>query len=552
MVRQLWAFSRHRLAFASAVLSGGSLTASDEGTERDSGLRQASRAQELLPLLGVCLYAIAIVKNGWLADDAFASLRAAANLVNGHGLLSNPPERVQAFTNPLWTLLFALGYWPAKDAYAVAILLGLGCSLAAAGFVAVARRKGSRDQPEIDAFPRAVGVLALCLSTAFVDFSTSGLENPLSHLLIVCIYVCARGGSDTLVIALLSALLAVNRLDHLLLFVPLLAARLFRAGRVRFRRELGRMALGFLPLALWELFALVYYGFPLPNTAYAKLNSTIKTSEFMSQGLLYFVESATRDPLTVVVIVAGIFAPFVTRSFRVVPFAIGVALYAFYVLYVGGDFMAGRFLTAPFVLAVVLLFHDIVPALPSRLDLAAGAVVVLVPLAAQSSPLGDTGAPVCPVPESGVTDERDCYRAHTGLIANVRATKYKKHEYYELGVGHRRKGAAVYAKNVVGLEGFAAGPKVHLIDQFGLTDPLLARIPFEPPDRSWRIGHFYRTPPDGYVESVRTGKNLLKDPCLARYYERLRRVTHGPIWSWSRFEDIFWLNFKERTTAACR
>ncbi len=551
-VRQLWALSRFRPATAPAALSGESPAISDEVTRRDSGLRQAERARELLPLLGLSLFTIAIVKNGWLADDAFASFRAASNLVSGHGLLSNPPERVQAFTNPLWTLLFALGYWPTKNVYAVAIALGLVCSIGAAGLLAFARRKGSRDQPEIEALPRALGVLALCFSTAFVDFSTSGLENPLSHLLIVAIYICTRGGRSTFVIALLSALLAVNRLDHLLLVLPLLAWRPIRAGRPQLRKELARMALGLTPLVLWEVFAVVYYGFPLPNTAYSKLNATIGLGEFVSQGIWYLVESATRDPLTLLVIVAGVLAPFVTRSFRLVPFALGVALYVFYVMRVGGDFMAGRFLSAPFVLAAMVLFHDIVPALPSRLDLAAGAVVVLVPLAAHASPLTASDAATCVIPESGVTDERSCYRAHTGLIANVRATKYKKHEYYERGAGHRKKGAAVYAENVVGLESFAAGPKVHLVDLFALTDPLLARIPFEPPNREWRIGHFYRALPDGYLESVRTGKNLLKNPCLARYYEHLNRVTSGPVFSWARFKDIYWLNFEERTTAACK
>jgi arabinofuranosyltransferase len=550
MVRTLWALSRFRLASAAAT-SGGNAAVLDEGTARDSGLRQAERARELLPLLGLSLFAIAIVKNGWLADDAFASFRAAANLVSGHGLLSNPPERVQAFTNPLWTLLFALGYWPTKNAYAVAIALGLICSLATAFMIAFSRRKGSPDQPEIEALPRTLGVLALCLSVAFVDFSTSGLENPLSHLLVVAIYVCARVGRGTFVIALLSALLAVNRLDHLLLVLPLLVARLIRAGRPQLRQELARMALGFTPLALWLLFAVVYYGFPLPNTAYSKLNTTIGLVEFVSQGIWYLVETATRDPLTLLVIVAGVFAPLVTRSYRLLPFALGIALYIFYVIRVGGDFMQGRFLSTPFVLATVLLFHDVVPALPSRLDLAAGALVVLVPLAAQSSPLTESTAPTCPIPDSGVADERACYRTHTGLVANVRATKYKKHEYYERGVGHKKKGAAVYAENVVGMESFAAGPKVHLVDLFALTDPLLARIPFEPPDRSWRIGHFYRKLPDGYFDSVRTGKNRLKDPCLARYYEKLSRVTSGPIWSWARLKDIYWLNVRERTTAAC-
>jgi len=514
-----------------------------ERTDRVSGLEPADRVREVVPLLALCLYAVVIVKTGWLADDAFASFRAASNLVSGHGLVSNPPERVQAFTNPLWTLLFALGYWPAKNAYAVAMCLCLACSLATVVLVAFSRR--------VEVLPRVLAVVALCLSAAFVDFSTSGLENPLSHLLLVAIYVCARRERPTWVVALLAALLAVNRLDHLLLVAPLLVARLVRAGRRGFLRELGRIALGFMPLFAWELFAFVYFGFPLPNTAYSKLNASIGTGEFISQGLWYLVESATRDPLTPLVILAGIAAPFVTRNWRLLPFALGVALYLAYVLRIGGDFMAGRFLSAPFVFAAVMHFHDVVPALPSRLELVVGAVVVLIPLAGHASPLAESGLSTCPIPESGVADERLCYRSHTGLVANVRTSKYKKHEYYERGVGHRKKGPAVYAENVVGLEAFAAGPKVHLVDLFALTDPLLARIPFEPDGSNWRIGHFYRPLPDGYVDTVRTGTNRIKDKCIAPFYDRLRRVTEGPIFSWTRIKDIFWLNFEQRTVSAC-
>jgi len=524
----------------------GSSNVTVERTERVSGVEPADRMRELLPLLALCLYAVAVIKAGWLADDAFASFRAAANLVNGHGLLSNPPERVQAFTNPLWTLLFALVYWPARNPYAVAISLGLVCSIAAVALIALSRR--------VDALTRAIAVLALCLSSAFVDFSTSGLENPLAHLLLVAIYAGERRERGTLVVALLSALLAVNRLDHLLLVAPLLAARLVRAGRVgraRFATELRVMAIGFMPLALWELFAVVYYGFPFPNTAYSKLNASIGAGEFFSQGLWYSVESATHDPLTPLLILAAIVAPFVTRNWRLLPVALGILLYVAYVLRVGGDFMLGRIFSAPFVLAVVMLFHDVVPALPARLVLAAGAVVALVPLAAESSRLTLEGNAICPIPESGVADERSCYREFTGLNSNMRISKYKKHEYYERGAGHRKKGPAVYAENVVGLESFAAGPKVHLIDLFALTDPLLARIPFEPANSSWRIGHFYRALPEGYVDTVRTGTNRIKDPCLARYYDRLRRVTQGPIFSWARFKEIFGLNFHERTVTAC-
>lgn len=329
MVR-LWALER---VWSSVRTSDTSV----ERIDRTSGVKPVDRTRELLPLLALCVYLMAIVKAGWLADDAFASFRAAANLVNGHGLLSNPPERVQAFTSPLWMLLFALLYWPAKNAYAVAISLGLVCSIAAAALIAFSRR--------VDALSRALAVLALCLSMAFVDFSTSGLENPLAHLLLVAIYVCERRDRGTLVVALLSAFLAVNRLDHLLLVAPLLAARLVRAallGRARRDRGVRGRARGF---RRWPQSA--PHRFPRPHRSTA--------------------------------------------------------------------------------------------------------------------------------------------------------------------VPHPRT----------------------------------------PPNRSWRIGHFYRTLPDGYLDTVRSGKNLIKDPCLARFYTRLHNVTSGPMFSWARVKDALWLNFREPTTAAC-
>ena len=183
MVRQVRAVDRFRSALsfvggiAATVPSLVARAAPDEETQRVSTLQPADRARELLPLLALCLYAVVIVKAGWLADDAFASFRAASNLVNGYGLVSNPPERVQAFTNPLWTLLFALAYWPTKNAYAVGIVMGLVASLATVAVIAFSRR--------VEVLARALAVLTLALSQAFVDFSTSGLENPLSHLLLV-------------------------------------------------------------------------------------------------------------------------------------------------------------------------------------------------------------------------------------------------------------------------------------------------------------------------------------------------------------------------------
>ena len=47
--------------------------------------------------------------NRFIQDDAFISFQYARNLVEGHGLTFNPGERVEGYTNFLWTLLISAG-----------------------------------------------------------------------------------------------------------------------------------------------------------------------------------------------------------------------------------------------------------------------------------------------------------------------------------------------------------------------------------------------------------------------------------------------------------
>ena len=188
------------------------------------------------------------------------------------------------------------------------------------------------------------------LSKAFVDYSTSGLENALTHLLLALfLWVFLRRAVTLRTLfwlSLLTAAAAVNRLDSVLLFAPplLYAAVLLRR---QWLRALGVLALGMAPLLAWELFSIIYYGFPLPNTFYAKLNTGLPLSAQMQQGIFYLLHSTGADPLTMVAIVAGVTLPWLRRTWRQAAVAVGIAFYLLYVVRIGGDFMAGRFLSAP-------------------------------------------------------------------------------------------------------------------------------------------------------------------------------------------------------------
>lgn len=97
--------------------------------------------------------------------------------------------------------------------------------------------------------------------------------------------------------------------------------------------------------------------------------------------------------------------------------------------------------------------------------------------------------------------------------------------------------------NAIGYFGYEAGPHVYVLDDLALGDPLLARLPLDPNKLDdWRIGHFYRVIPPGYIETLKTGVNKIKDPDLARYYTKLHRVTSGPLFDGQRLLDIWNFN----------
>ncbi|MEM8998556.1 MAG: hypothetical protein AAGF23_27465, partial [Acidobacteriota bacterium] len=46
----------------------------------------------------------------------------------------------------------------------------------------------------------------------------------------------------------------------------------------------------------------------------------------------------------------------------------------------------------------------------------------------------------------------------------------------------------------------------------------------------------------GYPESIATGENRIRNPEIARLYDRVRSVTEGPLWSGPRWASIVYLN----------
>lgn len=493
-------------------------------------------------------FAMVLIKTAWLCDDAYITFRTIDNFINGYGLTWNVAERVQSYTHPLWLFLLSAIYFCTREIYSTSIALSLCISLSAVCLVAFRTASGKT--------AALLGLSVFIFSKAFVDYSTSGLENPLTHLLLV-IFLLLYVRSEPIdfrklfLLSFVAALGMLNRMDTFLFFIPPLIYLLWQQRSIKGFAALG---LGFLPFLCWEGFSLFYYGFLFPNTAYAKLNTGIAANELLMQGLSYLRNSFGQDPITLPVIAAGMTAPLLLKKWKVLPISIGMLLYILYVIKIGGDFMSGRFLAAPFIVGLSLLVilpwkvKSVLPAL---------AVVWAVGFLTPHPPLlsgADFGADYSDEEKShnilnlfketkGISDERRYYYPDTGFLNGLTAEKSlpESNVWALEGIKWRDRGRALYIIDAIGFLGFFAGPDLHILDPPALADPLLARLPIGKTEK-WRIGHFVRVIPNGYAETLESGRNMICDEKLAGYYDKLSLITRGDLFAFRRLKEIWNMN----------
>ncbi|PIE24782.1 MAG: hypothetical protein CSA62_02835 [Planctomycetota bacterium] len=497
----------------------------------------------------ICVYGYVIWRSAWIGDDALISMRVVDNFVNGEGLRWNIADRVQVYTHPLWLFFVSSIYALLGSAYYSLMLASI---LATAGTCALLLRSKLLDGPQI-----AVALALLVSSKSFVDYSTSGLETPLSYFLLTLLFVlgrrCMTAKRGCLAFTLVAAALTVNRMDYIPACITVWAILIW--GQ-RVPVILRALLLGWLPLAAWLTFSLIYYGTPFPITAYAKVLATgIPLSTRLGQTLNYFGDTLHRDPVTVVAIAAALSLPLVlwrrrrSRIELAMLAAVGVSLVM--VCRVGGGFMSGRFL-APIYLVSALLIARATPTPSTSLKRWAGALCACGAMALGL--LSKPPAIMSPVDYKaqgpkywGVFDERAHYYRSLGFRSPNRIPLVPRAiEPLLASVTPDRPYIAI--KRAVGFEGLVGGKSLHIVDTL-LTDPLLARLPAIT-GRRWIPGHADRWVPEGYLRSIALGKNLIENENLRAYYDRLTLVTQGDIWSWDRFKAIWYLLVTERDREA--
>lgn len=213
-----------------------------------------------------------------LFDDGMISMRYAWNLAHGHGLVWNPGERVEGYTNLLWTLVMAAFTALLSKPAAVLAMQILGAVLLGLAAVIYARTAEHLLPPRrwvVVALIEGVIVFAITSIYPLRFWSFMGME--VSALLLVnaiAWWLALRRPSHRAAqyIGALLALAYAIRPDGFLPLVPALVLALVEARATPRRILLGLLPLcgAVLALLAWRRF---YYGSDVPNTYLLKMGA---------------------------------------------------------------------------------------------------------------------------------------------------------------------------------------------------------------------------------------------------------------------------------------
>ena len=439
-----------------------------------------------------CLFGISsAVRLRWICDDAFISFRYALNATRGLGLVFNAGDRVEGYTNFLWTILVAGALRFGFSAEGFSQALGIVCyagTLGTLGWLSyrLHMRFGTHKW-----WPAAAGAFALHFHARV--FATGGLETALFTLLVV--------GGTTLVFEgrplpqclgfAVYGLSALTRPEGVVFYagaagVLLLLSLRHRSGLrdlVREHLPMHACFLGlWLPFILWRF---SYYGDWLPNTYYAKSGGAAHYSQGLLYVGLYFSAYYVLLAAPAVFLLLRYTATRMPAQNRagMMPTVGLVSLPAlglvFYYARVGGDFMFARFLIPITPLLLVLLELLLLRVVPPERRLLGYAFVLLATAGAWNPYHGR------PLPQIyGISQEHEVYRP--AVLARAAEVAASWREVFDIAgvriaIGGAQAFLAYRTEAPFVLEG--AG---------GLTDRWLAHRPVA--ERGRMMGHERRAP----------------------------------------------------------
>ncbi len=481
--------------------------------------------------LGVLLIGLLDCLN-FTVDDSFISLRYAENFAAGKGLVFNAGERVEGYSNLLWTLVLGVLAKEGVNQHASPLRLliaakVLGLAFAIATLIVLAWLiYGIRRDREWGDHTDLIGLAALCTSTtySFSVWSVSGLETSM------CAFFVTLGGA--LMVAALRdfretarsplrlfmaagvtfGVLTLVRPEQFFVWVLAFAVFLGVAPRPLRTALAGSASVTLLIYAASLAWRWTYYGALIPNSVTSK-----------SGGGLFTVMLGLKYAFGGVASILGIVALGFLGLGRLLRgrtdwqfLAIYCGAYTLFVFVSGGDWMPG--------------FRFFVPVLPLLWVLGIASLLAFTSSAQpRVSPVA-VGALVLALAVSSFSLGRALVRAQLEFPTGFKGIQWQASPTRI--VVAREIGRIVPPGSLLAI--FEAGyvpyfnPNLRILDLSGLMDRTIARLPGR---HMYKVSpdYFLKRAPDYYLMMVRVGTPsaegiaLLATPEFRARYEAIKR-----------------------------
>ncbi len=340
-----------------------------------------SAPKNIIPILAlIFFFSLSLIFLTWIPDDAYISYCYARNFAQGQGFVFYPGEKVEGFSNFLWTIFLSgtssLGADIVRIAVITSLLFALGVVLLIKRFIRLAGSfAGVRmDLPAGEGSANASGtrdasllieacfVLLPAFFFPFIFYATSGLETTptLFFLVLGALFhlEATRNHRPLFQIVSIFSFLAVSLFRPEGVLFLLINSLFLVANRHNTIRE--KVLLGVFPLLLYALVVWAkstYFGGFLPNTYYAKPGASLHYLKPITRGCGYLVNFFLKSGF-ILLLPLALHSPKERQAAYarryMWSFVLGQLIF---IIYVGGDILRFDRFTLPFFPFLLLLSY---------------------------------------------------------------------------------------------------------------------------------------------------------------------------------------------------
>lgn len=461
-------------------------------------------------LLGALLIAHELYFFGYTVDEAYISARYARNLKDGMGLVLNPSERVEGYTNFLLVVSQALVPHRGESAMLFTKGLCMACSLVSLWLLTglALRHHGSL-------LGATLGGLLFVVNGAVAVSAVTGLETHLFCVLVTggCVAYLRGERRRELLSASLFAVSCLVRPEGFL-FSAVTLLHLWVRDRRRAVRWVCLWTSLVLPLVLWRR---AYYGAWVPNTFFAKTGGGLHQVSRGAGYLKSFLNEYGRIGLFSLAVLPFLRARIDWR--RSYQLAV-LSPYLVYVAYTGGDWIPH--------------FRLIVPILPLLFSLLGeGISIVVRPVLAGHGAWRPARASVLVALLGLLVFDvgNQSYYLHMGT--DLWAKGYR-HAHRFMGDWLREEAAQKGAVALMDIGIVSYFSHRNVVDITGLTEPWIARAEGGWLKKSYPVAHLLdlepayiilvsrgKLPEEGFSSSFPIDQRIFDDPGFRESYEFL-------------------------------